>query len=154
MRSLQDDYPETYQYCYGCGARNSEGLQIRSFWDGEEAVAHFEPQPYHLAFPGFVYGGLIASVIDCHCVATAAGAASRQAGETEGNAERFRYVTANLNIDYHKPTPLGPLLEVRARAVEISGRKAVVRATLSVDSEVTVTAEVVAVQIPEGLVET
>jgi acyl-coenzyme A thioesterase PaaI-like protein len=154
MRSFQDDYPETYQHCYGCGVQNSEGLQIRSFWDGAESVALFEPKPYHLAFPGFVYGGLIASLIDCHCVATAAAAAYRQAGREPGTQPQYRYVTASLKIDFHRPTPLGPVLEVRAKAAELTGRKALLTAVLLVNSEVTVTAEVVAVQIPEGLGET
>ena len=83
-KSFQDYYPESLSHCYGCGKNNPHGLHIRSFWDGEESVAVFQPREYHLAFPGYVYGGLLASLIDCHCVGTAAAAAYRAEGRELG----------------------------------------------------------------------
>ena len=62
-KAFQDNYPDELCYCYGCGRLNDHGLQIRSYWDGEDAVAVFQPKPFHMAIPGFVYGGLIASII-------------------------------------------------------------------------------------------
>jgi len=73
-KPIQDSYPDEFSHCYGCGRFNEQGLQIKSHWDGEEAVCTFTPQPYHLGVSGYVYGGLIASLIDCHCIATAAAA--------------------------------------------------------------------------------
>ena len=60
--AFQDAYPEQVSHCYGCGRLNHEGLQIKTRWDGEESVTHFRPRPEHMAIPGFVYGGLIASL--------------------------------------------------------------------------------------------
>lgn len=151
-KSFQDYYPESLRHCYGCGAENPHGLHIRSFWDGEESVAIFHPQEYHLAFPGYVYGGLLASLIDCHCVGTAAAAAYREEGRELGTLPAFRYVTASLQVDYIKPTPLGPPIEIRAKVEEIKGRKTVLSATVSVGNDVSVKGRVIAVRIPEHLI--
>ena len=149
-KAIQDFYPDDQNHCYGCGQLNEHGLRIRSFWDGEEGVCTFEPRPCHTAIPGFVYGGLIASLIDCHGTGTAAAAAYRAAGREMGSDPPLRFVTASLRVDYLRPTPLGVPLEVRGRVREVRGRKVVVEATLAAGGEVCARGEVVAVQIPEG----
>ncbi|OHD65855.1 MAG: hypothetical protein A2176_03300 [Spirochaetes bacterium RBG_13_51_14] len=73
QKAFQELYPDMFSHCYGCGRLNPDGLHIRSYWYGEESVCTFKPREYHTAFPGFVYGGLIASVIDCHSTGTADG---------------------------------------------------------------------------------
>jgi acyl-CoA thioesterase FadM len=60
-------------------------------------------------------------------------------------------VTAALKVDYLKPTPLGPPLEIRGTIVEVKGRKVVVKATLSAGGVVCARGEVVAVQMPESM---
>src|SRR5260370_2287310 len=65
QHSFQDYYPDTLAHCYGCGKLNEHGHQIKSYWDGDESVCHFMPKPYHIAIPGYVYGGVLASVIHC-----------------------------------------------------------------------------------------
>lgn len=152
-KSFQDYYPESFSHCYGCGTKNAHGLHISSFWDGDEAVATFHPKEFHLAFPGYVYGGLIASLIDCHCVGTAAAAAYKQEGRELGSLPPFRYVTGSLQVDYLKPTPLGPPIELRAMVAEIKGRKTILHATVSVDNVVTAKGRVVAVRMPESMQE-
>ena len=150
--AFQDEYPDNFAYCYGCGRLNEHGLQIKSYWQGEDAVCVYTPRPYHIAIPGFVYGGLIASLIDCHGTGTAAAAAARQAGRPIGSEPPFRFVTASLQVEYLKPTPLGVPLEIRARAVEIKGRKVVVAETLSAGGVVCARGCVIAVQVPENFV--
>ena len=152
MKAFQDYYPDDLAWCYGCGRLNEAGLHIRSFWEGEEAVARFDPRPYHMAIPGYVYGGLIASLIDCHCTGTAAAAAYLHEGRKMGTEPALRFVTASLHVDYLKPTPLGVTLEVRARVKEIKGRKVVVEARLLANGEVTARGEVVAVRMPDTMV--
>ncbi|MCB0255652.1 MAG: PaaI family thioesterase [Caldilineae bacterium] len=144
--AIQDRYPDAVSYCYGCGRLNPDGLHIRSFRDGDEAVCHFQPRPYHIAIPGFVYGGLIASLVDCHAMGTAAAAAL---ADQPPGAEAPRFVTASLKVDYLRPTPLGPLLELRGRVVDLTGRKAVVAVTVTVDGVITARGEVVAVRMPD-----
>jgi acyl-coenzyme A thioesterase PaaI-like protein len=147
-RAFQDRYPEDLSHCYGCGRMNDKGLQIKSYWDGEESVCSFTPRPEHMAIPGMVYGGLIASVIDCHGTGTAAAAAFRAAGAVPGTEGDFRFVTASLHVDYVAPTPLGPPMELRAVVEEIKGRKVVISETLSVNGTLTAKGRVVAVRIP------
>ncbi len=149
--AVQDHYPDDVAHCYGCGRLNERGLQLKSRWEGDEAVARFTPRPYHTAMPGFVYGGLVASLIDCHAMGTAAAAAVRAAGREVGDGPSPRFVTAMLRVEYLKPTPLGPELEVRGRVREASERKAVVELTVAAAGTVTARGEVVAVRLPESM---
>lgn len=150
--AFQDYYPDDLSYCYGCGRLNQKGLQLKSFWDGDETVATFTPRPEHMAIPGYVYGGLIASLIDCHGTGSAAAASYRAAGREMGTEPAFRFVTASLKVQYLRPTPLGVALEVRGRIEEVKGRKVVISATVSANGEVCASGEVVAVQMPENMV--
>ena len=150
-KAFQDYYPDDLSYCYGCGRLNEHGLQIKSYWDGEETVATFTPRPYHMAIPGYVYGGLIASLIDCHSTGTAAAAAHRAEGREMGTEPILRFVTASLHVDYLRPTPLGVPLEIRGRVKEIKGRKVVVTTTVTAEGEICARGEVVAVQMPEHM---
>lgn len=150
-KAIQDFYPDEAAHCYGCGRLNEEGHQLKTYWDGDETVAEFTPKPYHMAIPGYVYGGLIASLIDCHGTGTAAAAAARAGGvdiEAEGAP---RFVTASLKVDYLRPTPLGPILHLRGMVKEQKERKVVVAITLSAEGEVCVRGEVVAVRMPEKM---
>ena len=152
-KAFQDYYPDNLAHCYGCGRLNEHGLQIKSYWDGEESVCAFTPRPDHVAIPGYVYGGLIASLIDCHCTGTAAAASYRAEGREMDTEPPFRFVTGSLHVDYVRPTPLGAPLEIRARVKEIKGRKVVMTATLSAEGQVCARGEVVAVRMPEHLTE-
>lgn len=149
--ALQDFYPDDYSHCYGCGRLNTLGLHVRTRWDGDETVSRFTPRPEHMAMPGYVYGGLIASLIDCHAMGTASAAMLRAEAKAIGEAPSPRFVTARLDISFQKPTPLGPELEIRARVTERSDRKAVITATLAANGEVTATGEIVAVRRPESM---
>jgi acyl-coenzyme A thioesterase PaaI-like protein len=151
MKAFQDYYPDELSHCYGCGRLNERGLHIRTFWDGEESVTRFTPSPHHTAVPGFVAGGILASLIDCHGTGTAAAAAYRAGGRAMDTPPMHRFVTASLRVDYLKPTPLGVELVVRGRVKEIRGRKVVVEATVFAGGEATVRGEVVAVELPETM---
>ena len=147
-KAIQDFYPDDFAWCYGCGRQNSLGLHVRSVRDGDEMVARFTPRPEHMALPGFVYGGLLASLIDCHAMGTAAAMSERADGRDIGDAPAPRFVTGSLRVDYLKPTPLGPELELRAHVTESGARRAVVAVTVSVGGVTTVKGEAVAVRMP------
>jgi acyl-coenzyme A thioesterase PaaI-like protein len=148
-KAFQDHYSDSTSYCYGCGRLNEQGLQIKSYWDGDEAVCDFQPRPYHTAIPGYVYGGLIASLIDCHSTGTAAAAAYRAEGRSMDSDPPFRYVTASLHVDYLRPTPIDATLTLRARVQEIKGRKTSVHCSLYANGDECARGEVVVVQMPE-----
>jgi acyl-coenzyme A thioesterase PaaI-like protein len=150
-RAVQDFYPDAHAHCYGCGRLNAHGLHIRTIMEGDEAVLRFMPESYHLAVPGYVYGGLIASLIDCHSIGAAAAHAERAAGRTIGDGPTPRFVTGMLKVDFLAPTPAGVELEVRARVRESGPRKAVVESTLSAGGKMTAKGEVVAVRMPDSM---
>jgi acyl-coenzyme A thioesterase PaaI-like protein len=148
---VQDHYPDDFAHCYGCGRLNALGYHVKTAWDGDETVARFTPRPEHISVPGFVYGGLIASLVDCHAMGTAAAAAERADGFATGERVAPRFVTAALHVDYLKPTPLGPALELRASAKEMSDRKVVVEVRVHAGGVLTARGEVVAVRMPETM---
>jgi len=150
--AVQDYYPKDVAHCFGCGRLNKAGHQLKTVWEGDEMVSRFVPKLQHTAVPGYVYGGLIASLLDCHGTGGAAAAALRREGRTIGDGEAPRFVTASLQVDFLKPTPLGPELEIRSSIVEITDRKVVLDETLSADGVVTARGTVVAVRMPESMI--
>ncbi len=152
QKAFQDYYPDDLSHCYGCGRLNPHGLQIKSHWDGDETVAIVQPEPYHIAIPGYVYGGYIASIIDCHGTGTASAAAYRAENRAMDTEPPLRFVTASLHVDFVRPTPMGVPLEVRGKIKEIKPRKVVVTATVSAKGKICAKGEVVAVLMPAHLV--
>lgn len=148
MAALQELYPDDFAHCYGCGRLNTHGLHVKSEWSEGECIARFQPEPHHMALPGFVYGGLIASLADCHGMATAAGASMVATGSAPGTDQTPRFVTASLHVDYLRPTPLGPELVLRARPVELGERKVVVEMGVFANDIECAHARIVAVRAP------
>lgn len=147
MRAFQDSIP--HNHCWGCGTLNPHGLQIKSFWEGEESVCRLQPRPEFMAGPTDVlYGGLIASIIDCHCICTAIADSYRAAGREIGSEPLLWSVTASLKVDYLAPTPLAKPVELRARVREIKGRKRIIDCALRSDGGECARAEVIAVEVP------
>ncbi len=147
-KAIQDHYAEPGCHCYGCGTANPQGLHLKSYWEGEEAVCRFTPRPYHTGIPGFAYGGLLASVIDCHATAAAAAAACRAEGHELGAVPLSRFVTGRLAVDFLRPTPIGHPLEARARVTLLRGRKAAVAISIISNGQERARGEVVAVRMP------
>ncbi len=116
IKAFQDYYPENVAHCYGCGRLDEHGHQFKTVWEGEEsgdalyapALPHRHPQRY-------VYGGLIASLVDCHSTGTAAAAMYRAEGREMDTEPAYRFATASPHVDYLKPTPLGIELVARGR---------------------------------------
>ena len=150
MKAFQDYYAEDVAHCYGCGALNTHGHRIKTHWDGDATVTRFTPLPFHTAVPGFVYGGLIASLVDCHSTGSAAAAMYRSQGREMDSLPTLRFVTGSLQVSYLKPTPLGGELELRGTVQEIKGRKVIVETTVYADGVATAKGSVVAVQMPEN----
>jgi acyl-coenzyme A thioesterase PaaI-like protein len=145
--AFQDAYPDELSHCYGCGRLNADGLQLKSYWDGDETVARFRPRPSHMAIPGYVYGGLLASLIDCHGTGSASAAPSR----ARPDEAPLRFVTASLHVDYLRPTPIDAELEIRGVIKELKEKKVVVAETVSANGEICARGEVVAVRMPEHM---
>jgi acyl-coenzyme A thioesterase PaaI-like protein len=150
-KAFQDYYPDHLSHCYGCGRLNKHGLRIRSYWDGDQTVCSFKPAPYHTAVPGYVYGGLIASLIDCHSTGSAAAAVYRAEGRSMDSEPPLRFLTASLKVDYVHPTPIEEMLELRSTIKEVKGRKVIVLTDLSAGGILCARGEVVAVLVRDDL---
>lgn len=147
--AVQDEYAEDFAWCYGCGRLNKEGHQFRTVWDGERTVTLYEPKEFHTAIPGFVYGGLIASLVDCHGTGSASLALHRKNGFEPGSGEEPpRFVTASLHVDYLKPTPQGTVLKAVGKVEEIHPKKFKVKTEVYAGEVLCATGEVTAVVMP------
>jgi acyl-coenzyme A thioesterase PaaI-like protein len=145
-RAFQDQ--GSVNYCHGCGADNERGLQIKSFWDGDQAVATWKAQPHHCGGrKEIVNGGIIATLIDCHSLNLAIAHAYRMERRPIGSTPRIGYVTRNLNVSYLKPTPMDQPAELRARITKIEGRKTWVTCTLSAGGQICVTGDVLGIRV-------
>lgn len=123
VKAIQDEYPDDFAWCYGCGRLNQDGYHFRTGWLGEKTITLYTPKPEHTAIPGFVYGGLLASLIDCHGTGSASLALYRKNGCKIGDsAEPPRFVTGSLHVDFKKPTPQGEVLKAIGTVEEIHRR--------------------------------
>ncbi|MDO5685971.1 MAG: PaaI family thioesterase [Neisseria sp.] len=145
QHAFQDDYAAQFSHCYGCGYGNAHGLQLKSYWDGEDTVARFTPNAHYSGgVPHHVYGGLMASLLDCHGTASAYAAYRRAMPESEQEAAP-RFVTAQLNIRFRQPAPMGAELTVRAKNFRLEGRKVWLDLSLSANGAVCAEAQMLAV---------
>jgi acyl-coenzyme A thioesterase PaaI-like protein len=148
-KAIQDGYPDDFAWCYGCGRLNEHGHHFRTGWDGEKTVTIYEPKEEHMAVPGFIYGGLVASLIDCHGTGSAAIALHHKNGNQIGDeAETPRFVTASLNVDFIKPTPAGVPLKAYGKVQEIHPKKWKVETEVFADDTLCARGEVTAVVMP------
>lgn len=132
--------------CFGCGALNERGLQIKSRWDGDELVCRWQPPAHCIGHPGVVYGGTIASVVDCHAIWTAVATHCRDEGSALGTGPAF--VTGRLTVNYLRPAAIDQPLALRARVVDSSGRRSTVAVrVLQGDGSECATAEVLVVRM-------
>jgi acyl-coenzyme A thioesterase PaaI-like protein len=151
--AIQDEYPDDFAWCYGCGRLNKEGHHFRTGWQGENTVTIYSPEPEHMALPGFVYGGILASLIDCHGTGSASLALHKRNGCEPGEgAEPPRFVTASLRVDFVKPTSHGVPLKAIGVVHEIHPKKFRVETEVFANNELCARGEVIAVVMPSTFV--
>ena len=145
--SLQDTYAPNNR-CFGCGPANPQGLQIKSFAEGDELplVAEWRPKPWHVAFDGILNGGICGTLLDCHSNWAAAYHLMRQSGESTPPCT----VTADFHVVLKRPTPLDALLHLEAKVVESQADRAVVEATLEANGKITATCRGTFVAVKPG----
>lgn len=149
LHAIQDKYPDDFAWCYGCGRLNRDGHHFRTGWDGDKTITYFKPGEEHKAIPGFVYGGVIASLIDCHGTGSCALALHRKNGyEPNEDEEVPRFVTASLHVDYLSPTPIGTLLKAVGTVEEIHPKKWKVAVEVFADEKLCATGQVIGVVMP------
>ena len=153
-KAFQECYPDDLSHCYGCGINNHQGHKLRSYWfdqHDQKTIAHYTPESYHTAIPGFVYGGLLASLIDCHGTGSAAAMAFRNENRAMDTLPAIRFVTGALNVNYLAPTPQGVELELVGCFTEIKERKIIVDIIVSANDVVCAKGTVIAVKMPQSM---
>jgi acyl-coenzyme A thioesterase PaaI-like protein len=145
---FQDLYLPDRADCWGCGRNNADGLHIKSYWDGDEAICDFLPRPYFTGHKGILNGGIIATLMDCHCMGLAMAAAHRAEDRQIGSEPLITYVTASLKVDYLKPAPLGDdPVSIRAHITKVDGRKTFMACSLYAQGEECARGEVLAIRL-------
>ncbi len=110
-------------YCWGCGPDNPAGLHLKSYWDGDVAVAQWSPGHEFAAGPRHVLnGGIIATLLDCHGICTAVAAAYRREDRPVGTEPEIWYATGSISVDYLRPTPIDGVVQLSARLVTQEAR--------------------------------
>lgn len=146
-RPLQD---RLAAHCFGCGSLNQRGLQIKSRWDGDSFVCTWQPGPEHIGFPGFVYGGTIASIVDCHAIWASLSLHCRDSGhDLNSGPPPFGVVTGSLRVNYLKPAYISRPLELHAKVIDHGERKSIVACSVRQGTVECATAEVITVRVKE-----
>lgn len=144
-QALQDIYAPA-SICFGCGPANPHGLHIKSFVRGDEVVAEWTPQPHHEAFSGALNGGIIGTLLDCHCNWTAAWHLMRQTHADHPPCT----VTADYAITLKRPTPSRAPVQLRARVLQSGEDRAVVEGELHADGKLCATCRGTFVSVQPG----
>ena len=142
---FQDSMPGNV--CFGCGNDNHDGLQIKSYWEGEEAVCIWQSEEKYHGWSNLMNGGIIATIIDCHCMGTAMAHAYRLENRSLDSLPEYRYATGTLNVKYLRPTSNNHPVELRAKIVEVKNRKTVMSCSLLSQGQISAEAEVVAIRV-------
>lgn len=132
--------------CFGCGPLNEKGLRIKSFWEGDDFVVHYNPEPHHQAFPGTINGGIIGTIFDCHMN----WAAATKLFDKNRDKDFPSTVTSEFSVKLKRPTPYGVELLVKAWVKEISGNFVTVEAEMYANNKITSIASGIFVSVKEG----
>lgn len=153
--AIQDTYGERFQYCWGCGPKNEAGLHIKSYptEDGKKVITRVKPgKAFTGGVPNNLFGGMIAMIFDCHGTASAAFFKHYAKGlDLTEDTVIERFITAHLEVDFKKPTPMDEEVEVEASLEELGERKAVVNMVLTCKDEVRAKAKIVAVAVKDNM---
>ncbi len=153
--SIQETYGERFQHCWGCGPKNDHGLHLKSFPSEDKKTVRAKIIPdkiYTGGVPQNLFGGMIAMIFDCHGTASAAYFAHINEGlEFDENTVIGRFITARLEVDFKKPTPMNEEIEVIAMLEEIGGRKAIINMEMIAKGEIRAKAKMVAVKVKDNM---
>ncbi len=155
MIAIQDTYCDRFRHCWGCGSENEDGMHLKSYpgEDGETCVCRVTPgKQFTGGVPDNLFGGMIAMIFDCHGTASAAWFMHKSKGLilTEDTVIR-RFITARLEVDFKKPTPIDTEITVTSRLEEIGERKVIVKMEMEADGIIRAIARMVAVGVKDDM---
>lgn len=133
--------------CFGCGNDNHEGLKIKSFWEGNESICLWNSEEKYHGWSNLMNGGIIATIIDCHCMGTAMAHAYREEKRPLDSSPEYRYATGTLSVKYIAPTSNNREVELRAVVTEVKGKKTVLKCDFFSQGKKTAEANVIAIRV-------
>ncbi|MBT32653.1 MAG: thioesterase superfamily [Thalassobius sp.] len=133
--------------CFGCGIENEEGLQIKSYWENDLSICKWKPEEKYHGWANLLNGGIIATLIDCHCMCTAMAAAYKHEDRNLGSLPEYRYATGTITVKYLKPTSCEKEVILKAKVLEIKNKKVVMQCDVFSEGEKTAEAEVIAIKV-------
>ena len=142
-KGLENDYKD----CFGCGPENLKGLQIKSFWDGKQAICRWKAEPHHNGAKGILNGGIIASLIDCHSFWTALAATYHNERRQFGDGKPIKMVTASISVRYIHPIMIDSEVELKAHLAKVGNRSKVVLCSVYADGKECAQGEVTLVHL-------
>lgn len=138
---LHSDAP--IRHCYGCGADNSKGLRIKSFFEGDQGISRWKPQDHHTSYPGVLNGGVACTLIDCHAAWTAFASECAAKGlSMETDPKLPTGWTRAMTVEFLKPVPMSTELTLKARVVKKGRTSRTVSCSIYAQGEECVKAEV------------
>jgi len=144
-QSLQEKYAPN-NVCWGCGPANPQGLRVRSFSRNDEVVAEWKPEGKYEAFRGVLNGGVIGTLLDCHCNWAAAYHLMKRAGADHPPCT----VTAEYAIKLLRPTPTNDAIHLSAKVIDLTDDRATVEGTLIAGGKACATCRGIFVAVKEG----
>ena len=133
--------------CFGCGVNHSEGLQIKSYWENEYSLCHWQPTSHYRGWKQLLNGGIMATLIDCHCMCTAMACAYKIEQRALDSLPTYRYATGTLHIKYLRPVPIQHPITLKAHIQNYNERKVMLTCQLLTQNTCCAEAEVVAVRV-------
>lgn len=146
---MENDYFQKHMpenVCFGCGESNPDGLHVKSYWEGEESVCKWRSEEKYHGWASLMNGGIIATLIDCHCMGTAMADAYKRENRFLDTEPVYRYATGTLSVKYLKPTP-NTEIELRSKVTEVKGKKTVMKCQVFVAGEMTAESDVIAIRV-------
>lgn len=126
--SIQETYYPQLT-CFGCGHANERGLHLRSYDIDGVVQATFTPWPEHDNGGGFLNGGIVSTLLDCHGAAAVMLEAHHR-GWLAASGTLMPFVTAALDVRFLRPTPLDEPLHLTAELTSVAESEMVVLAQI------------------------
>lgn len=148
QRALQELWP--FNTCYGCGPSNPDGMHLKSYWSEDQThicATYTGDAKYNTGFPGVMFGGTVASLIDCQSIWTAIAFAHKAENREIESTSGIVYVTKQITVNYIKGTPLEDPVYLKSWIEGDIGRKATVICELGTKDTLTATGNTIAVRI-------
>lgn len=134
--------------CFGCGKDNTEGLQIKSYWEEDICICDWENHhPRYQGWTDLMNGGVVATLVDCHTMGAAMSHAYRTENRAYNSEPLYMYATGTMTIKYLKPTPYGKPIRLTAKIKEVKGKKTVITCETWVEGIKTTESEVIAIRV-------